>query len=80
MNHNFLKNMALAALFLAIGLVLPFFTGQIPAVGKMLLPCAAVRPDLRLAVGPGRRLRAAGAALGTVQHARYVPHGHGYGL
>lgn len=38
MNHNFLKNMALAALFLAIGLVLPFFTGQIPAVGKMLLP------------------------------------------
>ena len=38
MNHKFLKNMALAALFLAIGLVLPFFTGQIPAVGKMLLP------------------------------------------
>ena len=38
MNHNFLKNMALTALFLAIGLVLPFFTGQIPAIGRMLLP------------------------------------------
>ena len=38
MNHYFLRNMALAALFLAIGLMLPFFTGQIPDVGKMLLP------------------------------------------
>lgn len=27
-----------AAIFLAIGLVLPFFTGQIPQIGKMLLP------------------------------------------
>ena len=25
-------------MFLAIGLILPFFTGQIPAIGKMLLP------------------------------------------
>ena len=25
-------------MFLALGYVLPFFTGQIPAVGKMLLP------------------------------------------
>jgi len=32
------RKMILAALFLALGLVLPFFTGQIPAVGKMLLP------------------------------------------
>lgn len=32
------KNLVLAALFLALGIVLPFFTGQIPAVGKMLLP------------------------------------------
>lgn len=37
MNSN-LKNMILAALFLAMGLVLPFFTGQIPAIGNMLLP------------------------------------------
>ena len=32
------KNIALSALFLAIGLVLPFFTGQIPQIGQMLLP------------------------------------------
>lgn len=32
------RKMILAALFLALGLVLPFLTGQIPAVGKMLLP------------------------------------------
>ncbi len=38
MKHAPLKNLVLAAMFLAIGLVLPFFTGQIPAVGKKLLP------------------------------------------
>ena len=32
------KNLVLSALFLAIGFVLPFFTGQIPTIGKMLLP------------------------------------------
>lgn len=30
--------LVLAALFMSIGLVLPFLTGQIPQVGKMLLP------------------------------------------
>jgi len=30
--------MTLAALFLALGLVLPFLTGQIPSIGSMLLP------------------------------------------
>ena len=38
MKHNALKNLVLSALFMAIGLILPFFTGQIPAIGKMLLP------------------------------------------
>ncbi len=33
-----LKNLTLAALFLALGLMLPFFTGQIPQIGSMLLP------------------------------------------
>ena len=33
-----MKRMILAALFLSMGLVLPFFTGQIPQVGSMLLP------------------------------------------
>lgn len=37
MNRN-MKNMTLAAMFLAIGMVLPFFTGQIPQIGNMLLP------------------------------------------
>lgn len=32
------KKLVLAALFLALGLYLPFLTGQIPQVGSMLLP------------------------------------------
>jgi predicted membrane protein len=32
------KNIALSALFLALGLILPFFTGQIRSVGNLLLP------------------------------------------
>lgn len=32
------KKMVLAALFLALGILLPFFTMQIPSIGKMLLP------------------------------------------
>ena len=33
-----LKQLSLSSMFLAIGLVLPFFTGQIPQVGSMMLP------------------------------------------
>ena len=32
------KNIVLSAMFLAIGLVLPLFTAQIPQIGQMLLP------------------------------------------
>ena len=32
------KNLALSAMFMAIGFILPFFTGQIPQIGNMLLP------------------------------------------
>ncbi len=32
------KNLTLSAMFLALGLVLPFLTGQIPQIGSMLLP------------------------------------------
>lgn len=32
------KKLTLSAMFLALGLVLPFFTGQIPQIGNMLLP------------------------------------------
>lgn len=31
-------NLTLAAMFMALGLVLPFLTGQIPQIGSMLLP------------------------------------------
>lgn len=40
-NHHVnkqLKTLTLSAMFLALGLVLPFFTGQIPQIGSMLLP------------------------------------------
>ena len=33
-----IHTLVLAALFLALGMVLPFFTGQIPQIGGMLLP------------------------------------------
>ncbi len=33
-----IKKMVVASFFLALCLVLPFFTGQIPAIGSMLLP------------------------------------------
>ena len=36
--NQMLKNLTLAAMFLAAGLVLPFVTGQIPQIGSMLLP------------------------------------------
>lgn len=37
-NRKPLINLTLSAMFIAIGLVLPFVTGQIPQLGKMLLP------------------------------------------
>ncbi len=36
--RNHLKKLVLAALFLALAYVLPFFTGQVPQIGKMLCP------------------------------------------
>lgn len=38
MKKNHMICLVLSALFLAIGFVLPFLTGQIPQVGSMLLP------------------------------------------
>ena len=38
MNQLRIKNLTLAAMFLALGLVLPFLTGQIPQIGVMLSP------------------------------------------
>ncbi len=36
--HKHIKNLVLAAMFLAIGLLLPFLTGQLKTIGSMLLP------------------------------------------
>ena len=38
MKNENIKNLSLSAMFIALGLVLPFLTGQIPQIGKMLLP------------------------------------------
>jgi len=38
MKSNQIKTLVLAALFLALAYVLPFFTGNIPQIGSMLLP------------------------------------------
>ncbi len=38
MNKDKIKLLVLASMFFCLGLVLPFFTGQIPKVGNMLLP------------------------------------------
>ena len=42
MNPHYLnkstQNLALSAMFIAIGIVLPFFTGQLQQIGNMLLP------------------------------------------
>ena len=38
MKHKKIVNLTLTAMFLAIGLVLPFLTGQIQQIGSMLLP------------------------------------------
>ena len=38
MRNSNIKLLVLAALFLALGLVLPFLTGQIPEIGSMLCP------------------------------------------
>ena len=35
---NNVKKLAVTAMLFAVGMVLPFFIGQIPAIGKMLLP------------------------------------------
>ncbi len=36
--HDYIKKLSISAMLFAIGLVLPFLTGQIPEIGNMLLP------------------------------------------
>jgi hypothetical protein len=56
-----LKELVLAAMFMAIGLVLPFVTGQIPEIGNMLLPMHLSVMLCGLICGPGY-----GAAVGAI--------------
>ncbi len=59
MRNRQIKNLTLSAMFLALGIVLPFLTGQIPAIGSMMLPmhipvllCGLIcGPQYGLAVG-----------------------------
>ena len=37
-NHTHVRNLVMSAMLLAVGIVLPFFNGQIPQIGGMLLP------------------------------------------
>lgn len=38
MKNISVRNMTISAMFIALGIVLPFFTGQIPQIANMLLP------------------------------------------
>ncbi len=82
MKHSNFKtnvhNLVLAAMFLALALVLPFLTGQIPQIGGMLLPMhlaahaparVPLRPDLRLAVWRGGGIRGPADADGALRNA-----------
>ena len=79
-----IHNLVLAALFFALGLILPFFTGQIPQIGSMLLPMhipgAHLRSDLRLAVWRAHRLYPAAAALCPLRYAADLPDRHCNGV
>ena len=78
-----IKNMVLAAMFLAIGLVLPLFTGQIPQVGNMLLPMHIPVFLCGLICGwqyGGGGLYRPPAPLGHLRHASVLPLRHRHGL
>lgn len=53
MKHQKIKPIVLSALFLALGIVLPFFTGQIKEIGDSLLPMHIPVMFCGLICGPG---------------------------
>ncbi len=61
MNNSHIKNLCLAAFFIALGFVLPFVTGSIPQIGNALLPMHI--PVLLCGVVCGAKY---GAAVGFV--------------
>lgn len=38
MKNENVRNLTVTAMFIAVGIILPFFTGQIPKIGAMMLP------------------------------------------
>lgn len=38
MKNSAVKKITVSAMMMALGIILPFFTGQVPAIGNMLLP------------------------------------------
>lgn len=78
-----IRKITYSALYLAIALVLPFLTGQIPEIGSMLCPMHI--PVLLCGFvcgwpwGLGSRLRLSAAALSSVWYACHVyRHRHGF--
>ena len=81
---NNLKSLTLTAMFLAIGLVLPFLTGQIPQIGNMLLPMLIpvffVRAHLRLGVRHADGVHSPAYALCDIHHASLLSVGCRHGV
>lgn len=77
MRNSNVKKLVLAALFLALALVLPFLTGQIPEVGSMLCPMhiPALLCGFFCGWPWGLAVGRACPALSDVRYAPYVPCG-----
>lgn len=84
MKHSKTIKLTLSAMFLALGFVLPFFTGQIPQIGNMLLPmhlpvllCGLICGwQYGLVIGP----LSAACTQHDFWHAAYLPDRYRYDL
>ena len=75
-----IRKLTYSALYLAIALVLPFLTGQIPEIGSMLCPMhIPALLCLRLAVGTGGGICFPAAAVPSLWDA-YGLYGGGHGV
>ena len=89
--HKTTKKLTLSAMFIAVGMVLPFLTGQIQQIGNMLLPmhlpvilcgliCGRVWLDMRMAVRSISRFYSSVSAFGYIRDAAFVPYSHCDGI
>lgn len=53
MKKSSVRNLAISGLLVAIGLILPFFTGKVPNIGRALLPMHIPALIAGFVVGPG---------------------------